>query len=35
VSDPHRQRHRRAARPPERECHRLCQLRSVAGRQVG
>jgi putative ABC transport system substrate-binding protein len=35
VSDPDRQRHRRAARPPEREHHRLRRLRrSLAGRQV-
>jgi putative ABC transport system substrate-binding protein len=32
--DPRRQRHRRAARPPEREHHRLRQLGSLAGRQV-
>ena len=31
---PRRQRHRRAARPPEWQHHRLCHLRSLAGRQV-
>ena len=32
VSDPVA--HRRAARPPERECHRICHQRSLVGGQV-
>ena len=34
VADPCRQRHRCAARSPERKRHRLCRLGSLAGRQV-
>ena len=34
VAAPRRQRPRPAARPPQWERHRLCQLRSLAGRQA-
>ena len=34
LRDPRRQQHRRAARPPEWERHRLRPLRTVAGEQV-